>query len=189
MARALHPGHALLLALALLAALLGWRALAALRAPLPVPPPLAAPALPDRALLARFDPFFPARVGTGETLPVTALPFSLHGVRADAATGRGSAIIAAGDGQQMVYAVGDSIADGVTLAAIAGDHVVLDRDGTREALWLDSAGPNAPARHDATAYEPLSIPVEGDEESNLPPSDVPTPPPPSAVMPARPAAP
>ncbi|MFN3371100.1 MAG: type II secretion system protein N [Sphingomonadaceae bacterium] len=183
MARALHPGHALLLALALLAALLGWRAMTAIRAPLPAPPAVAAPALPDRALLARFDPFFPARVGSGETLPVTSLPFSLHGVRADAATGRGSAIIAAGDGQQLVYLVGESIAEGVTLAAIAADHVVLDRGGTREALWLDSAGPNAPARRDETAYEPLSVAVD-ETESNLPPSDSPAPPPPSAVMPA-----
>ena len=59
-------------------------------------------------------------------------------MRADSATGRGSAILATGDGQQQVYAVGDTIADGVTLAAIAADHVVLDRSGTREALWIDS---------------------------------------------------
>lgn len=182
MTRALHAGHALLLALALLALFLGWRAVQALRAPLPAPPPMAAPPLPDRALLARFDPFFPARIGTGEALPVTALPFSLHGLRADSATGRGSAIIAAGDGRQLVYQVGDSIADGVTLAAIAPDHVVLDRAGTREALWLDTAGPNAPARYDETAYEPLSVPAGPDADGNLPPSDVPTPPPPSAVI-------
>jgi general secretion pathway protein C len=186
MVRSLHPGHALLMALALLAAFLGWRAIEAVRAPLPAPPPMTPPALADRALLARFDPFFPARVGTGETLPVTSLPFSLHGVRADAATGRGSAIIAAGDGQQLVYQVGDSVVDGVTLAAIAADHVVLDRAGTREALWLDSAGPNAPARHDDTAYEPLSVPVSADE-AEIPPSDVPTPPPPSAVRTAGPS--
>ena len=55
----------------------------------------------------------------------------LTNVRADSATGRGSAIIASGDGQQQVYAVGDTVGDGVTLAAIAADHVVFDRGGTR----------------------------------------------------------
>jgi general secretion pathway protein C len=139
-ARRLHPGHLLLAALLLAAAVLAWRAVSLALAPLPAMPPFAPPALADRALLSRVDPFFPAAARTDENLPVTALPFSLHGVRADSATGRGSAIIATGDGQQQVFAVGDTLTDGVTLAAIAADHVVLDRGGTREALWLDSGG-------------------------------------------------
>jgi general secretion pathway protein C len=147
----LHPGHLILAALLAAAAVLAWRAVAIALAPLPVAPAFAPPALADRALLSRVDPFFPAASGTGEGLPVTALPFSLHGVRADSATGRGSAIIATGDGQQRVYAVGDTLADGVTLAAIASDHVVLDRAGTREALWLDSGGTEAVQRFDPAA--------------------------------------
>lgn len=147
----LHPGHLILAVLLLAAAVLAWRAVAIALAPLPQPPAFAPPALADRALLSRVDPFFPASPGTGEGLPVTALPFSLHGVRADSATGRGSAIIATGDGQQQVYAVGDSLSDGVTLAAIAGDHVVLDRGGTREALWLDSGGSDTVQRFDPAA--------------------------------------
>jgi general secretion pathway protein C len=134
----LNPGHLILAALILAAAVLGWRAVTFATAPLPPTPAFAPPALADRGLLSRVDPFFPALNQAGEALPVTALPFSLHGVRADSATGRGSAILATGDGQQQVYAVGDTIADGVTLAAIAADHVVLDRSGTREALWIDS---------------------------------------------------
>ena len=142
-ARRLHPGHLILAALLLAAAVLAWRALSLALAPLPAMPPFAPPALADRALLSRVDPFFPAATGSAENLPVTALPFSLHGVRADSATGRGSAIIATGDGQQQVFAVGDTLTDGVTLAAIAADHVVLDRGGTREALWLDSGSGTA----------------------------------------------
>lgn len=145
----LHPGHLLLALLALAVLFFGWRTVEAIRQPLPALPPFKAPPLSDRALLARFDPFFPARAGSGEGLPVTALPFTLHGVRADSATGRGSAILATGDGFQKVYAVGDTVADGVTLAAIASDHVVLDRGGTREALWIDSGG-SAPVQH----YDP-----------------------------------
>jgi general secretion pathway protein C len=51
----------------------------------------------------------------------------------------------------MVYAVGDTLTDGVTLAAIAADHVVLDRGGTREALWLDTGGADAVQRFDPAA--------------------------------------
>jgi general secretion pathway protein C len=174
----LHPGHAILAALALAVLLLGWRALAAALAPLPEAPPFAAPALADRALLARFDPFFPAAAASGDALPVTALPFSLHGVRADSATGRGSAIIAAGDGEQKVYGVGDALGDGVTLAAIAGDHIVLDRAGTREALWLDNAGGGAPPVTDAGAV--LAATAQGapgsaasDPTEDAPPSIMP----------------
>jgi general secretion pathway protein C len=178
--RPLHPGHLLLLALFLACGVLGWRAVSVARQPLATPPPFSAPPMADRALLSRFDPFFPARAGGGESLPVTALPFSLHGVRADSATGRGSAIIASGDGQQMVYAVGDSVGDGVTLVAIAADHVVLERGGTREALWLDSAGGDAVQRYDPTATEPMPPPPP--DPDAIADTDVPAPV-------ARPAAP
>lgn len=144
----LNPGHLILAALLLAAAFLGWRAVTFATAPLPPTPAFAPPALADRGLLSRVDPFFPALNQAAAELPVTALPFSLHGVRADSATGRGSAILATGDGQQKVYAVGDTIADGVTLAAIATDHVVLDRSGTREALWIDSGSEASVQRFD-----------------------------------------
>ncbi len=171
----LHLGHAVLAALALACAVLAWRTLLALQAPLPVPPPFSAPAMADRPLMARFDPFFPAHAGAGQDLPVTALPFSLHGVRADSASGRGSAIIASGDGQQTVYAVGDTISDGVTLAAIAGDHVILDRGGTREALWLDSANGEAVQRFDPIASEPMPPSATDADGNDMPVSDAPAP--------------
>jgi general secretion pathway protein C len=186
-----HPGHLILAALLLAAAVLAWRAVTVALAPLPQPPAFAPPALADRALLSRVDPFFPTSPGTGEGLPVTALPFSLHGVRADSATGRGSAIIATGDGQQQVFAVGDTLADGVTLAAIAADHVVLDRGGTREALWLDTGGSEAVQRFDpATAGGAATVPpppISGapgggaDPEADpAPPSEIDLPGPPPA---------
>jgi general secretion pathway protein C len=152
----MHPGHALVALLVVVAALLGWRAVQAAHAPLPETLQFAPPAMVDPAHLARFDPFFPA-VGGDDSLPVTALPFSLHGIRTDSATGRGAAIIAAGDGDQKVHAVGDMIADGVTLAAIAVDHVVLDRAGTRETLWLDSSGGGTVARYDPLATDPFIV--------------------------------
>jgi general secretion pathway protein C len=175
-----HGGHAVLLGLAVVAVLLAVRALAALSEPLPQAPPMAPPALADRDLLSRFDPFFPSRVAAGVALPVTALPFSLHGIRADSASGRGSAIIASGDGVQAVYVVGDVIADGVVLAAIASDHVVLERGGAREALWLDSAGGVDPQAYVPPAAAEFSVPTlpqpvpDADGQPTMP-SDVPTP--------------
>lgn len=163
---------------------------AAVRQPLPLPPPFAAPPMADRALLARFDPFFPDLAVSGESLPVTSLPISLHGVRADSSTGRGSAIIASGDGVQQVYTVGDLISDGVSLAAIARDHVLLDRGGVRETLWLDSAGANAVQRFDIAAPEPPE-PITGDQNVGTPDPAVPqpaiAPTEEAAVMPAVPA--
>lgn len=160
----LHAGHALLAALAILAILLAGRAWTALVAPIPELPAVGPPQLTDRPLLARFDPFFRANATAGD-LPVTALPFSLHGLRADSATGRGSAIIAAGDGQQAVFSVGDAVGQGVTLVAISVDHVVLDRAGVREALWLDNAGASGVATYSPAAVPPDAPP--GSPDANI----------------------
>jgi len=166
----LHAGHALLALLTLLALFLGWRAFHAATAPLPAMPQVAPPHMTDAALLARFDPFF-RTAATGGELPVTALAFSLHGLRLDGATGRGSAIIALADGQQAVYSVGDTLADGVTLAAIAIDHVVIVRGGTREALWLDSGSRNAPAPFTSAPApgEPAELPGANEPAPTAPP--------------------
>ncbi|MCG2842739.1 hypothetical protein L6Q21_17320 [Sandaracinobacter sp. RS1-74] len=167
-------GHLLLGAMALALIPLSVNILNVVRQPLPVPPPFTAPPMADRALLARFDPFFPVRADSGSGLPVTALPLSLHGVRSDSATGRGSAIIASGDGEQKVYAVGETVTDGVTLAAIAADHVVLDRGGTREALWLDTAGGETVQRYDPTATDPMPpLPPPDADGNQMPASDAP----------------
>jgi len=140
----LHGGHLIVLLLAALCIALAVRAAAAIRVPLPAPPPMPAPAVADRDLLARLDPFF-GPAPNGETLPVTSLPLSLHGVRWETATGRGSAILALADGQQTVFLIGDEVSDGVRLVAVALDHVVLERDGVREALWMANASGSQPA--------------------------------------------
>lgn len=177
----LHLGHAILALMLAAAAVLAARLVVLLRAPLPPLPPIVEPAVADRALLARRDPFF-AREAAGEDLPVTALPLSLHGVRTDAATGRGSAIIGLADGQQAVFVVGEAVTEGVALAAIAIDHVVLDRGGTREALWLADAGGRAGSE---ASPQPPPFPAAGPDVA------APAPPPPEALQPGAdvPAAP
>lgn len=120
----------------------------------------AAPTIPadPAGVLAGFDPFY--RV-SGAQAPAAAasLQLTLFGTRMDAAGGRGSAIVAGPDGIQKSVSVGEEVAPGVTLKAVAFDHVTLDRGGATQELFLDpasstgaapvagapAAGPAAPA--------------------------------------------
>ena len=72
---------------------------------------------------------------------VTSLTLKLFGVSLNEATGLGSAIIAAPDGVQSSFAVGDEIVPGVRLKAVAYDHVTLDNGGADETLFLDQSVP------------------------------------------------
>ena len=148
---AFRPSRAVLppLIVGLIAALLigqGVRLLWALVAPLsplgawqPQAAAIASPA-ERRALFASIDPFF-RRGGPGPaSATVTALGLTLYGVNINEATGKGSAIIAGEDGVQTSHAVGDEIVPGVVLAGVAFDHVLLDRGGARETLFLDQSG-------------------------------------------------
>ena len=108
-----------------------------------------------RALFASFDPFFRTGAQGPASATVTALGLTLFGVNINEATGGGSAIIAAEDGIQNSYAVGEEIAPGVKLVGVAFDHVLLDRGGARESLFLDQSGA-APV---ATPATPLPAPT------------------------------
>lgn len=96
-----------------------------------------APVVADPNLLTRFDPFF--RVSGGGPAAVTSLALKLFGIRVDQAMGRGSAIIATPDGVQNSYGVGDEIVPGVKLKSVAFDHIVLERGGVDEQLFLDQS--------------------------------------------------
>ena len=96
-------------------------------------------------ILRDFDPFFrlgaPANAGPAT---VTALQLTLFGTRIDDATGRSSAIIAGADSVQRSIVVGEEIQPGVTLKAVAFDHVTIDRGGVDEDLFLDQSDAVAP---------------------------------------------
>jgi len=96
------------------------------------------------ALFAGFDPFFRSGVvvGPGDqpVQQVTSLPLKLFGIRVNEASGLGSAIIANEGGEQTSYAVGEEIAPGVKLKSVAFDHVVIDRGGATETLYIDQSG-------------------------------------------------
>jgi len=100
-------------------------------------------------VLRGFDPFFRLSGGDAPTSTVTSLQLTLFGTRIDGAMGGGSAIIAGPDGVQKSIAVGQEVAPGATLKAVAFDHVTIDRGGASENLFLaqgdaGSAPPPAP---------------------------------------------
>lgn len=86
------------------------------------------------------DPFLD-RLSSGARLVDTgqeATGFTLHATRAGLA-GEGTAIIAAAGGAQGAYAVGETVANGARLAAVATDHVELDIGGQRMRLSFPGA--------------------------------------------------
>ena len=95
------------------------------------------------ALFTAFDPFnrtSAVKTATGAET-VTALALTLYGIRFNAATGGGSAIIAGADGIQQVYRVGTEVMPGIVLAEVHFDHVGLSRGGTSELLYIDQSKP------------------------------------------------
>jgi general secretion pathway protein C len=108
-----------------------------------------------RALFTSLDPFFRGNAQGPAAATVTSAGLTLFGINLNEATGGGSAIIAGEDGIQTSYAVGDEIAPGLKLAGVAFDHVLLDRGGARESLFLDQSG-EAPV---ANAASPLPPPT------------------------------
>jgi len=106
-------------------------------------------------LFAGFDPFnrtnAPTAVIGSET--VTSLALTLFGVRVNAATGGGSAIIAGADGIHQVYKTGSEVIPGVILAGVHFDHVSLSRNGSNELLYLDQSKP-APGAETVLAASP-----------------------------------
>lgn len=107
--------------------------------------PLGTPmaALASGPVLVAVDPFFPAAPAAADA--VSSLDLVLLGTRVDAASGRGSAIIATPDGSQKSVGVGEEIMPGVRLAAVEFESVTLDRGGTREQLYIDQSGSAADA--------------------------------------------
>lgn len=104
-------------------------------------------------VLGSFDPFFRLS-GAAGPVTVTSLNLKLFGIRQDQASGRGSAIIAASDGQQRSVAVGEEIEPGVILKSVDFDSVTISRGGADEQLFMDQSqtpgtvtptGPGTPA--------------------------------------------
>ncbi len=124
----------------------------------------AATAPASTGVLGGFDPFFRLS-GTGGAVTVTSLNLKLFGIRQDQASGRGSAIIAASDGQQRSVAVGEEIEPGVILKSVDFDSVTISRGGADEQLFMDQSqapatvtapGPAAPTAPTPPVINPTS---------------------------------
>jgi general secretion pathway protein C len=125
------------------------------------------------ALFSRFDPFYRQQtVAAGATSAVTALPLTLFGIRANAATGGGSAIIAGEDGVQNSIGVGEEIQPGVRLVGVEFDHVTIERAGTRELLYMDQADAAAAAGTNAGAGAPTATASPAGATAAAPPAPV-----------------
>lgn len=121
----------------------------------------AKPAVPGDAagVLTGFDPFFRISGAQPGAAAVTSLNIKLFGTRVDEAMGGGSAIVAGPDGVQNSVSVGQEVAPGVVLKAVAFDHVTVTRGGVPEDLYLDQSG--APAG--AAAAPPASRGISMDQ--------------------------
>lgn len=136
-------GLALTGLLAVQVARLAWVLLAPLG---PVGAPLAAPsaAMPAFAPLATWgDPFHRRDVTANAA---TTGGIRLHGVRLGDGSGdrASSAILDLGSGQ-AAWRVGDTVASGIVLDAVAADHVWLRINGVRQRIALPSTNPGAAA--------------------------------------------
>lgn len=182
----------LLLLLAAQGARLVWMAITP-AGPLgePVAAYTGAPAAPpvDMSVLERFapTPSLPLAIAGTPSTVVSAPPpiagFRLQGVRGSIAGDGGSAIIAGPDGKQASYQRGDTVAPGVTLAAIGRDGITLSGAGGSVRLTLDTDAP-PPAL-------PPSAPALGFNLASPPVATTPTPapgaPPGAAPAPTPPA--
>ncbi|MCX7284037.1 MAG: PDZ domain-containing protein [Novosphingobium sp.] len=112
------------------------------------------------ALFASVDPFNRNASPGGQaesTGAVTSLALTLFATRATPGGG-GTAIIAGSDGLQQVYRVGAEVQPGVTLSAVAFDHVELAQNGARELLYMDQSGA-APDAAKVVAANPVAPPA------------------------------
>lgn len=140
------------------------------------------PTLPSDpgSVFATFDPFY--RVSGAQAsgpAAVTSLQLTLFGTRIDGAQGGGSAIVAGPDGEQKSIAVGEEVAPGVVLKAVAFDHITLDRGGATEDLFLAQSG----ATTGGTTPDP-GAPMNRTTPGAPPPGAAsPGPPPPGAGVP------
>jgi len=121
---------------------------------------------PSRAaLFASFDGFDRAAATGDASAAVTSLDLTLYGLRMNEASGGGSAIIAGSDGVQRSYGVGEEVAPGVKLVQVLFDHVVLERGGQRESLFIDQSVPadtvGDTAAAPTTTQQPLPVAQAG----------------------------
>ena len=99
----------------------------------------------------------PVAAANGANAPQTSMPLVLTGVIAANDPRDGLAILGPSSAATKVYAVGDNIPGGARLHAVMSDHVLLERDGSLEALTLPHqlAGNAPPPTLSAAPTQPV----------------------------------
>jgi general secretion pathway protein C len=136
-------------------------------ADVPPPPPTAAQRRIDVVAIANSHLFGEAKVEPSETsaadAPPTNVPLVLTGIISADDPRIGLAIVGENAATARVRAVGDSLPGGVTLHAVYGDRVLLDRGGRLEALALPrqfAGTPGAPPPPPPTAAPETNPAIE-----------------------------
>ncbi len=98
-----------------------------------------------------------------EELEETRLALTLKGTMAGTDNRLTAAIIADNRNEEKVYTIGDTIISGATLHAVYRDQVVLNRNGTLEALKLPKELPvsSAPVRQQSTTRRTSAVAQQG----------------------------
>lgn len=92
--------------------------------------------------------------------PETQLNLSLRGVLATADESVARAIIAAGNGDDKSYSVGDTIGSGAILRAVYPDRVILERSGELETLRLPRDNANSGVSRSPSQSDAVPVPSE-----------------------------
>ena len=139
---------------------LGDTAIAARELP-PLPPGQNAEPV-DTSALRAFAPFGSEASAPDDDGPPgeTSLDLALHGVAISSDPSRSAAFIETGDRTRR-YLTGEAIAEGVTLTAVAADHVRLDVDGAEEILSFPNAlSPAEPRAEEGVPAEVATAPMD-----------------------------
>ncbi|MDA1322391.1 MAG: general secretion pathway protein, partial [Proteobacteria bacterium] len=121
----------------------------------PTPQAVEARPLPevDLGVMSRFDAFFRNGGDGAEAAPSDGGGLTLFGVRADGGGG-GSAIIGLSDGRQVSVGAGEEVEPGLTLSAVAPDHVMLSRGGAPFRLDFPDIAPGVAPVAPVAAAQP-----------------------------------
>ncbi len=114
-----------------------------------------------------FDALEEADTPARTTAPETQLDMTLRGI-INAAAGAGSAVIETPGRGQRSLAAGAEVAPGVRLESIHLDHVIINRRGTRESLFLTEAAARRAREAPAQAAQPSPVPDAAPAQSGQP---------------------
>ena len=104
-----------------------------------------------------------------EDLEETTLALTLKGTMAGSDNRLTLAIIEDNRNEEKIYAIGDAVTAGTTLERVYADQVVLNRNGTLEALKLPKDLPtsSAPVRRQTTASRTAAAPQQSASIQNV----------------------